>query len=55
MPRPHHWPQRDTQLAGEADDRLPLRGPGDEVDIQEHGVAKGGLTRVKAAGQSASV
>jgi hypothetical protein len=35
--------------AGAGDDGLLLRGPGDEVGVQEHGVAGGGPVRVGAA------
>jgi hypothetical protein len=43
MPQPHRWPQREVGLrVGAGDDELLLRGLGDRVGAQEHGVARGG-------------
>jgi hypothetical protein len=41
--------------AGAGDDRLPLRGPGDQVDTQEHSVAHGGRRVSGQHAQSTSV
>jgi hypothetical protein len=37
-----------SAILGTGDNGLPLQGPGDEVGTQEHGVARGGPTRVRA-------
>jgi hypothetical protein len=42
-------------ITGAGDNGLQLRGPGHEVGAQEHGVARGGSTRVRQSTKSTSV